>query len=118
MTPASGVLASNVAAVKFDFTSPTSENGYVGYSEIAMFGAPSIPPAVPTGLTATLNPTAGLVMQIGSLVVGRNYEIQSATNLTAAVWNVETNFVAGATSVTITNGGASFPQKFYRVRGY
>ncbi len=54
-TPAIGVLATNVAAVKFDFTTPTSENGYCGYTGIALFGAPVstvIPPATnPTNLT-------------------------------------------------------------------
>jgi starvation-inducible outer membrane lipoprotein len=39
LAPANGVLAANVAAVKFDFTTPTGENGYEGYSEIDVFGA-------------------------------------------------------------------------------
>lgn len=41
LAPANGVLATNVAAVKFDFTTPASENGYVGYTEIALFGIPT-----------------------------------------------------------------------------
>ena len=44
LTGANGGLATNVAAVKFDFTTPASENGYVGYSEILMFGMPSPQP--------------------------------------------------------------------------
>ena len=44
LVPAVGVLATRVAAVKFDFTSPGSENGYCGYSEIDVFGAPSSQP--------------------------------------------------------------------------
>ena len=44
LTPASGVLAANVAAVKFDFTSPPVENGYSGYSGIELFGTPSPQP--------------------------------------------------------------------------
>ena len=44
LTAANGVLATNVAAVKFDFTTPTSENGYVGYSEILLSGMPSAQP--------------------------------------------------------------------------
>ena len=41
LVPASGVLAATVAAVKFDFTSPASENGYCGYSKIMLFGVPA-----------------------------------------------------------------------------
>ena len=43
ITASAGVLAANVAAVKFDFTSPVSENGYCGYSQIAVFGTPGLP---------------------------------------------------------------------------
>ena len=41
LLPASGLLARNVATVKFDFTSPGSENGYVGYSQILIGGTNS-----------------------------------------------------------------------------
>jgi autotransporter-associated beta strand protein len=44
LTPAAGVLATRVAAIKFDFTSPASENGYCGYSEINVAGVPSPQP--------------------------------------------------------------------------
>jgi hypothetical protein len=49
LAPANGVLATNVAAVKFDFINPAGENGFEGYSEIDVFG-------VPTPVVAT-NPT-------------------------------------------------------------
>ena len=42
ITPANGILASNVAALYFDFTTPTSpggENGFEGYSEISVYGS-------------------------------------------------------------------------------
>jgi autotransporter-associated beta strand protein len=60
LSPAAGVLATNVAAVKFDFTTPTSENGYCGYTEILLSGVPSSQPvkwAVGNGNwdTSTLN---------------------------------------------------------------
>ena len=42
LTPASGVLATNVAAVKFDFTTPAPENGYCGYSEIGIYGMSTV----------------------------------------------------------------------------
>lgn len=38
LKPANGVLAKNVAAVKFDFTNPSAENGYCGYSQIILSG--------------------------------------------------------------------------------
>jgi hypothetical protein len=53
LLPASGFLATNVATVKIDFTTPTPENDSCGYSEIQVFGTPSvIPPATnPTNIT-------------------------------------------------------------------
>ncbi|MGC9942825.1 MAG: fibronectin type III domain-containing protein [Verrucomicrobiota bacterium] len=57
LAPANGVLATNVAVVKFDFTTPAGENGYEGYSEIDVFG-------VPTQLVAT-NPT-NITFQAGA----------------------------------------------------
>lgn len=46
LRPATGVLAKNVAAVKFDFTNPESENGFCGYSKIVLSGSgsPTLPP--------------------------------------------------------------------------
>jgi hypothetical protein len=118
LIPANGVLATNVADVMLDFTSPASENGYCGYAQIQIFGAPSVPPAVPTSVSADLAGTGGLVMNIGGMVVGRNYEVQSTTNLISTVWVVETNFVAQAGSTAITNDTAGSAQKFYRIAGY
>ena len=45
--PAADVIVSNVAAVKFDFTTPSSENGYCGYAAITLHGSPSSPPSGP-----------------------------------------------------------------------
>jgi hypothetical protein len=51
-TPVNGVLATNVAAVKFDFTTPAPENGYCGYSEFDLYGMPTFVPATnPTNIT-------------------------------------------------------------------
>jgi hypothetical protein len=65
LRPAGGALATNVAAVKFDFSTPASENGFCGYSQIELFGIPTqvvVPPAT--------NPT-NLVFQVsaGSLMI-------------------------------------------------
>jgi hypothetical protein len=118
LTPASGALATNVAALKFDFTNPVSENGYCGYSAIAVFGTANIAPAVPASLNATLQSPNGFAMNITGLVVGRNYILQSTTNLTSGVWTSETNFVATQSVVGFTNSTDNGAQKFYRVVGY
>ena len=60
-TPATGVLASNVYAIQVDFSVPTGvPNGYSGYSEISVFGSPSvgapaIGPVITTGHEETNN---------------------------------------------------------------
>lgn len=41
LSAATGALAVNVAVVKFDFTSPGSENGYCGYQQIVLLGTPA-----------------------------------------------------------------------------
>ena len=53
LSPANGILATNVAAVKFDFTTPASENGYCGYAEITMLGMPTPVPVSTTPVTLT-----------------------------------------------------------------
>ena len=119
ITSSNGVLAMNVAAVRFDFTTPATTYGYCGYAEITVFGTASIPPAVPAVLNATLQAgLTGFVMNAGSLVIGRNYTLQSTTNLASAVWFTETNFIASQATVAFTNSTANNPQKFYRVMGY
>jgi signal transduction histidine kinase len=66
LRPANGVLARNVAAVKFDFTNPASKNGFSGYSQIVLsgYGSAALPPARPldnndfltvTGAASALN---------------------------------------------------------------
>jgi hypothetical protein len=55
LMPANGSLATNVAAVEFDFTEPATPNGWCGYSQIQVFGIPAF-------VTAT-NPT-NIVVQV------------------------------------------------------
>lgn len=118
LLPLTGALATNVASVKFDFTSPASENGFCGYTGIAILGSPNLPPAVPPSLTAGALVSGQFVMSIGSMVAGRNYEIQSATNLGAPVWIAEPNFVSATASAVVTNDLQGLTQKFYRVKAY
>jgi len=115
LTSSVGVLATNVAAVKFDFTNPGSENGYCGYAGITIFGTASVPAAVPAALVARYLTGNSFVMNVGSLVPGRNYTLQSSTNLAATVWFPETNFIATQAAISLTNSSASGPRKFYRV---
>jgi len=117
--PTSWVIASNVAAIKFDFTTPASENGYCGYAAITVFGAASIPPAVPASLSTTpRSASAPFILNIGGLVAGRNCLVQSTTNLASNGWLTETNFPATQTTLTFTDSTANSAQKFYRVVGY
>jgi len=52
---AGGIIAANVAAVKFDFTSPSSENGYTGYGAITVQGTAATNVIVPPILITTAN---------------------------------------------------------------
>ena len=98
LTAASGALATNVAAVKFDFTSPASENGYCGYAEIGLFGVP-VSPVVATN---TLPVTAADV--VGSQVAF-TAAFTAASPLTYQWEKISggiTNNVSGATNTTLT----------------
>jgi hypothetical protein len=98
LTPASGALASNVAAVKFDFTTPASESGYCGYARIQLFGTP-VSPVVATN---TLPVTAADV--VGSQVI-LTAGFTSASQLSYQ-WRVisggATNDIPGTTNTTLT----------------
>jgi hypothetical protein len=118
LASSNGVLATNAAAVKFDFTSPASENGYCGYAAITVFGTASIAPAVPAALNATFQKPGSFIMNLGSLVAGRNYVIQSTTNLASTSWTTETNIMATQAVATFTNFATNSAQKFYRAVGY
>jgi hypothetical protein len=121
ITTASGLpLATDVAQVKFDFTSPSGENGWEGYAEIQVFGTPS----VTTGESITFNPVK---VSGGNLILtglggaqGAAYTLLTSTNLTAplADWTTNTAGVFG-------NGGAfsngipilkSEPTRFFRLK--
>jgi hypothetical protein len=75
ITPASGVLASNVYAIEVNFEFPhTVANAYSGYSEISVLGSPSatLPPAGPviTGTHDTNSPSV-LTLATPNLVAGQ-----------------------------------------------
>jgi len=114
LTSSASVLATNVAAVKFDFTSPGSENGYCGYAGITVFGKASELPRPTLGVTALAGP-ARFVMNLGGLFPGQSYQLQSTTNLSTTSWSAETNFVATQDVIALTNSITNDPQKFYRL---
>jgi hypothetical protein len=89
LAPASGsYLATNVAALQFNFASPTNqENGWQGYSELAVYGQR------PVTFTSTSVSGTNLVLA-GSGPAGDNYTILSATNLLGP-WVTNTTGVIG-----------------------
>ena len=114
LTSSTGVLASNVVALKFDFTSPASENGFCGYGAITAFGNASIvPPAVLS--SALLQESNSLVMNVSGLFPGWGYVLQSTTNLTSPNWIAEADFIGVQSALNYTSSTVSPAQKFFRV---
>lgn len=119
ITSSNSVIAGSVATLKFDFTSPGSENGYCGYAELTAFGTASTSPVVPTILSVSpLTPAQGFVFHVSGLTVGQNYQLQSTTNLTAPNWLTETSFSPAASILVFTNLMLMNKQKFFRVVGF
>jgi hypothetical protein len=97
---AGGVLVSNVVALEFDFTNPTTVNGYTGYGAITVEGAvasgshPVVTTANQQGavpFTPTWTPAAN------SLIAGKS------PSSSAGNFNVEES---GAVVNTLTSGGS------------
>lgn len=122
ITPAVGqtMLASNVAAVKFDFTPQgTQDFGWSGYTEIVLQGS---------NLALTIPPTIGSSKVVGGNLIltgtggtpNSGYTVLTTTNLLTllANWTVSASGVtdgSGAFSNSIPMN-ASQPDSFYRVR--
>jgi len=104
LTPASGFLLTNVAAVKFDFTTPGGENGYCGYSEIDLFGTPAAPPAIPLPILTqdTLPATAAYMVGDQVLFTAGFGNSPAASYQWQKIAGGVTNDVFGATSPTLT----------------
>ena len=95
LTPVNGVLATNVAAVKFDFTTPVPENGYCGYSEISLFGVPT--PVVATNPTNIMVQLAGETLTLGWPGDHIGWRLQVQTNDLAQGLGTNWADVAGST---------------------
>jgi hypothetical protein len=123
ITPASGVLAANVATLYFDFTTPTSpggENGFEGYSEISVFGSASSPLAVaPKFGTITRSGANLIVTGSGGYPPNSGYTWLSTTNLAPPV-----NWITNSAGTLDENGAftnsvpinPSQPEAFFRLR--
>ncbi|MEK7954169.1 beta strand repeat-containing protein [Luteolibacter soli] len=118
LTASSGVLATNVAAVKFDFTTPTSENGWVGYAQLAVYGAPTM--SAPTNLVATpgdaqaslawtATPGAASYNVKRSTISGSSYTTVGNVSSTNFVNTGLTNGTPYYYVVTAVNGGEETP---------
>ncbi|HEV7924489.1 MAG TPA: lamin tail domain-containing protein, partial [Verrucomicrobiae bacterium] len=101
---AGGLIASNVAAIQFDFTTPSSENGYCGYGAITVQGTMAtnliVPPAAPiiTGQPQSITLYAGVTLNFAPTITGSpplSYQWQFISN------NI-TNAIAGATNAILT----------------
>ena len=120
--PGQNMLASNVAAVKFDFTPQGSQDfGWSGYSEIVLQGsnlAPVNPPATPV-LAAPHISNGNLILTGTGGTPNSAYTWLTTTNLTPPIsWETNTTGLLdsnGAFSNSIPVS-ASTPEKFFRLR--
>jgi hypothetical protein len=99
-------LATGVAKVMFDFTSPAGENGYSGYAEIALFGVASAPGTLPPTVSADTLPATG------SDVVGSQVTFVAGFDSSKPMsyqWRKDTGSgpvdISGATNTTLTLTG-------------
>lgn len=104
LTPSvGGILASNVYALKFDFTTPVAsgqENGWTGYAELQIFGASASP-------LTNLAPSVAqdILPATGSDVVGSSVTFKASFIGTFPVsyqWYQGGNPISGATGPTLT----------------
>ena len=97
LTPATGVLASNVAAVKFDFTTPAGENGYEGYSEIDLYGTSQSLIVLTNTLPVTAADVVGSQVTFSASFGGLNPSGYQWQKISGGV----TNNIFGATNTTL-----------------
>ncbi|MDB6063807.1 MAG: alpha-rhamnosidase [Pedosphaera sp.] len=112
-------LATNVVKLKLDFTTVAVENGYTGYSEVALFGTPS--GSFPTARTPTISPASpvypGTIVTFSELASGQGplqYQWQS-DNGTAGVTYTDIASATASNYVLNTTGFANTTNR-YRVK--
>ena len=112
-------LATNVAAVRFDFTTPAPENGWTGYGEIGVFGVAS---AVVTPLTINSTRASGgnLILTGSGGTTNGSYTWLSSTNIAAPMATWETNSVGVFTGTGLFSNAIpinpSERARFFRVK--
>jgi hypothetical protein len=112
-------LAMNVAAVRFDFTTPTGENNWSGYSELSVFGMASTPLEPPSFGSVTVS-GGNLIMAGAGGTPGSGYTVLSSADAAAPMANWVTNSVgvfdaSGAFSVSLPIVPTQ-PASFFRLR--
>jgi hypothetical protein len=55
---------------------------------------------------------------VSGLSTGRNYWLQSTTNLLSGNWLTETNFTPQQSALALTNSASGSTEKFYRLVTY
>lgn len=108
-------LATKVAALKFDFTTPTGENNWSGYAELSVFGTKS-----PPQITSVTVSGGNLILTGTGSTPGGSYTWLTATNVTspAATWTTYSTGVFdanGAFSNAIPVNPAE-PARFFRLQ--
>ena len=103
ITPASGALATNVKALRFDMNFPNGENGYSGYSEFAIYGSPTATAPAPVPVITAQHEEGvvnGFTVETGNLIAG-----QLPTTFGAGIFTLEglnvTNLTDGATDYNL-----------------
>lgn len=97
LTAASGAIATNVAAVKFDFTNPVSENGYCGYAEIQLFGIPVSPVVVRQTLPVTASDVVGSEVTFTAVIAAADPLAYQWEKISGGI----TNSIPGATNTSL-----------------
>lgn len=99
----SGPIAVNVAQVKFDFTTPGTENGYAGYAELSLAGTPSAPIALAPVVSQDTMPVTAMDV-VGSQVIFTS--VITGDQPMSYQWMKDTGAgptpIAGATGPTLT----------------
>jgi hypothetical protein len=86
ITPATGALATNVAAVMWSMFNPPSLNGYEGYDELAVYGSPSGPLFIAPSITSIYESGGNLIVSgTGGYPLNSSYTWLSTTNLSPPV---------------------------------
>lgn len=90
---------------------PTPDSSTDGF---CLRGVAILETPVPTIGGASMAP-AGFLINVSGLVSSQTYTVQTTTNLAAAAWTNETNFVAGGNFSILTNAVGNATKKLYRI---